>query len=159
MWGVAYEISDNDSETIQSLNSREKRYERVDTLFHVAELQDTEIVKSGSSSKVTECQSTDDVSLKSQNGDSLVSNLKVDSIKFPAFVFIGDSSSPLFLGDAPTHEIAMQIASAEGPSGPNRDYVFQLAHFMKSNLPNVIDRHLFDIEKELLHILSTWDNK
>jgi len=73
--------------------------------------------------------------------------------------FIGDTRGPLFLGYAPTYDIAMQIALAEGPSGSNRDYLFHLSHFMKTQLPNVTDTHLFDIEKELVEILSKEDKE
>lgn len=56
----------------------------------------------------------------------------------------------MYLGEASVKEIASQIADSHGPSGPNSEYLFNLAQFMRSHFPHAKDEHLFDIEKELL---------
>lgn len=45
--------------------------------------------------------------------------------------------------------IANQIFDAHGPSGSNREYLFQLADAMRRNFPNHYDEHLFELEKLL----------
>jgi cation transport protein ChaC len=69
-------------------------------------------------------------------------------------VYIGSSDSHLFLGEASVQDIAFQIAGSRGPSGPNSEYVFQLSHFMKTEIPDASDPHLFAIEQALLEIMS-----
>lgn len=47
-----------------------------------------------------------------------------------ALVYVGSEDRTLnvnYLGDAPLEELAATVAAAEGPSGTNREYVFQLA--------------------------------
>ena len=44
-----------------------------------------------------------------------------------AITYVAPPGNALDLGDAPHEEIALQIADAVGPSGTNRDYLFELA--------------------------------
>lgn len=70
-------------------------------------------------------------------------------------VYIGTSDMKInrnYLGPASIQEIAKQIIHAEGPSGPNRDYLFQLEKALK--LLGCEDRHVFDIANEVRIILS-----
>jgi len=67
-------------------------------------------------------------------------------------VYVGNPSGPLFLGNADVSTIARQIVDSEGPSGPNDEYLFKLAAFMKTHFPNVVDEHLFEIEKAVRKI-------
>ncbi|KAB5557174.1 hypothetical protein DKX38_008083 [Salix brachista] len=55
-----------------------------------------------------------------------------------------------YLGPAPLEEIAKQIIDAEGPSGPNRDYLFHL----ESALLQIgcIDKHVTDLANEVRRI-------
>ncbi|XP_006351899.1 putative glutathione-specific gamma-glutamylcyclotransferase 2 isoform X2 [Solanum tuberosum] len=48
--------------------------------------------------------------------------------------------------------VLVQIAHAEGPSGPNRDYLFQLEKAL--GLLGCEDKHVIDIAKEVRRILS-----
>ncbi len=43
-----------------------------------------------------------------------------------AFTYIATEDNPSFLGDAPLPQMAAQIATAHGQSGPNRDYLLRL---------------------------------
>ncbi len=64
-------------------------------------------------------------------------------------VYIATEYNPAFLGVASEREIARQIARAEGPSGPNRDYLLNLAHALREL--GTYDEHVFDIERHLLN--------
>lgn len=59
-------------------------------------------------------------------------------------VYIADQHNAAFLGPAPTHQIAQQIAASVGPSGPNRDYLVALANALRDL--HCIDPHVFEIE-------------
>ncbi|XP_004250319.1 gamma-glutamylcyclotransferase 2-3 isoform X1 [Solanum lycopersicum] len=70
-------------------------------------------------------------------------------------VYIGSPDKKLnenYLGPASVEEIASQIARAEGPSGPNKDYLFQLENAL--GLLGCEDKHVIDIAKEVRRILS-----
>ncbi|XP_055834126.1 gamma-glutamylcyclotransferase 2-3 isoform X2 [Solanum dulcamara] len=70
-------------------------------------------------------------------------------------VYIGSPDKKLnenYLGPASVEEIASQIAHAEGPSGHNRDYLFQLDKAL--GLLGCEDKHVSDIAKEVRRILS-----
>lgn len=62
-------------------------------------------------------------------------------------VYVAPYDNAAFLGEAPEHDIARQIARAEGPSGPNRDYLQQLAHALREL--GMDDPHVFAIERHL----------
>ena len=52
-----------------------------------------------------------------------------------------------FLGPAPLTDMAMCIATGEGHSGPNSEYLFNLAHMMRLLFPLYKDPELFELEK------------
>ncbi|XP_021743599.1 gamma-glutamylcyclotransferase 2-3-like isoform X2 [Chenopodium quinoa] len=57
-----------------------------------------------------------------------------------------------YLGPAPLEELAKQIVHAEGPSGPNRDYLFQLEKALIEL--GCKDAHVMDLAREVRCILS-----
>ncbi|KAL5579770.1 hypothetical protein UlMin_012212 [Ulmus minor] len=57
-----------------------------------------------------------------------------------------------YLGPASTEEIAKQIVKASGPSGPNRDYLFQLEKALLEY--GCKDEHVVDVANEVRRILS-----
>ncbi|XP_047267783.1 gamma-glutamylcyclotransferase 2-3 isoform X2 [Capsicum annuum] len=70
-------------------------------------------------------------------------------------VYIGSPDKKVnenYLGPASVEEIASQIARAEGPSGPNKDYLFQLEKAL--DFLGCEDKHVSDIAKEVRRILS-----
>jgi len=67
----------------------------------------------------------------------------VDGITYRA-----STENPLFLGDAPTHEIVTQIAGSVGPSGSNSEYLLELASAFREY--DIADEHVFELEKMLL---------
>ncbi|MCL4124158.1 UNVERIFIED_CONTAM: hypothetical protein GTU68_027465 [Idotea baltica] len=52
-----------------------------------------------------------------------------------ALVFVGTDDQNLQLGPRPLKEMAAQIAKAQGPSGPNSEYLLKLAKFLKEETP------------------------
>lgn len=62
-------------------------------------------------------------------------------------VYIATPENEAFLGDAPADAIARQIAVSQGPSGPNRDYLLDLADALRELGAN--DAHVFDLEARL----------
>ncbi|KAM7507731.1 hypothetical protein LguiA_018184 [Lonicera macranthoides] len=64
-------------------------------------------------------------------------------------------TNPNYLGPASLEEIAEQIVHAEGPSGPNREYLFKLENALL-HLDSVgrEDKHVLSIAKEVRRILS-----
>ncbi|MGX5202870.1 gamma-glutamylcyclotransferase [Aliikangiella sp. IMCC44632] len=64
-------------------------------------------------------------------------------------VYIASPDNEAYLGYAPEIEIAAQIQTSHGPSGPNREYVTELASALRSL--NFYDAHVFSIEHHLLN--------
>lgn len=57
-----------------------------------------------------------------------------------------------YLGPASTEDIAKQIVKAEGPSGPNRDYLFQLEKALLQF--GCKDKHVIDLATEVRRIIA-----
>ncbi|XP_031281236.1 gamma-glutamylcyclotransferase 2-3 isoform X2 [Pistacia vera] len=57
-----------------------------------------------------------------------------------------------YLGPASIEDIAKQIVNAEGPSGPNRDYLFQLEKALLEF--GCKDEHVINLANEVRRILS-----
>ncbi len=64
-----------------------------------------------------------------------------------ALVYIATPDNPAFLGPAPVPEMAHQIATCRGPSGPNRDYLVELARSLREM--GETDPHVFMLEEAL----------
>jgi len=59
-------------------------------------------------------------------------------------VYIASEQNRAFLGPAPVPQMAAQILGSVGPSGTNRDYLFQLAAALRAQGAN--DAHVFELE-------------
>ena len=70
-----------------------------------------------------------------------------DGRRVEGLVYIASADNAAFLGPAPAHEIARHIARSVGPSGPNSEYLLQLAHALRAMQAD--DPHVFAIEREL----------
>nr|WP_299240681.1 gamma-glutamylcyclotransferase [uncultured Halomonas sp.] len=70
-----------------------------------------------------------------------------DEEQAEGLVYIATEDNAAFLGDASYHHIAQQIAHAHGPSGPNRDYLLNLAIALREL--DVEDPHVFELERLL----------
>lgn len=74
---------------------------------------------------------------------------------FEITIYIAHLSNMQYAGEADEDEIARQIVSSVGPSGPNVEYVQKLAAAMRQYVPEVHDKHLFSIEKKVLDLLES----
>jgi cation transport protein ChaC len=61
--------------------------------------------------------------------------------------YVAREDNPDYLGDGDVGAIAAQIASASGPSGINRDYLFRLADCLREL--GVDDPHVFELEERV----------
>ncbi len=81
---------------------------------------------------------------------------------FNLILYVGNHDNPFYLGPAPLKDIAHQIYHAVGPSGKNEEYLLMLATAVRRLTPEVVDHHLFALEKEVLLLSSQsktlWQN-
>ncbi|KAG7163677.1 glutathione-specific gamma-glutamylcyclotransferase 2-like 1 [Homarus americanus] len=75
-------------------------------------------------------------------------------LSHPVLVYVGSNEPELFLGDATLENMAEQIARSHGPSGANSEYLFQLARFMRAEVPQAHDDHLFQLEAAVKELLT-----
>lgn len=64
-------------------------------------------------------------------------------------VFVATQNNRLFLGKASIDVMAMQILSAAGCAGSNAEYIIKTAEFLRANIPEETDTHLFDLCKRI----------
>ncbi|CAK8693262.1 putative glutathione-specific gamma-glutamylcyclotransferase 2 [Clavelina lepadiformis] len=65
---------------------------------------------------------------------------------FALMLYIGAAENP-FYKPAADDEIAEVIYKSTGLSGKNSDYLFNLAEYVRRNIPEDKDKHLFKLEK------------
>lgn len=65
-------------------------------------------------------------------------------------VYIASPDNAAYLGQASILEIAKQIFNSSGPSGANRDYVFELADALRKYQES--DEHVFQVERALVEL-------
>lgn len=71
-----------------------------------------------------------------------------DGSSTEGLVYIATEDNAAFLGPAPVVEMARQIASSSGPSGPNSEYLLKLAEAIRALDSH--DPHVFELEAHLL---------
>lgn len=70
-----------------------------------------------------------------------------DGVAPRAILYLATPSNPNYLGPATTESIAAQIRGATGPSGPNPEYLIELASFLREN--GADEPHVFELERAL----------
>jgi cation transport regulator ChaC len=60
---------------------------------------------------------------------------------------VATAANPNFLGAAELSALLLQVQSAHGPSGANRDYVLALASALREH--GLWDEHVFELEARL----------
>ncbi|CAH0402323.1 unnamed protein product [Chilo suppressalis] len=68
---------------------------------------------------------------------------------FNLTIYIATEENQSFAGPASIEDIAKQVVSCQGPSGPNKEYVYNLAKAMRQLAPHINDEHLFALEAAL----------
>lgn len=71
-------------------------------------------------------------------------------VRAAGLIYLATEANPNYLGPAPLAEIALQVGGAAGPSGSNRDYVLELARFLREQ--GAEDPHVFELERLLLGV-------
>lgn len=64
-----------------------------------------------------------------------------------ALTYIARENNPAWLGDAPIDDIALQIFHAKGPSGENKDYVWELHNALLRD--GIDDEHITSVAQAL----------
>jgi len=73
-----------------------------------------------------------------------------DMQSFDVLVFVATPESKHWLGDEPEEKIAKQVVRSSGPSGHNVEYVLKLAMWLRQTFPDVVDKHLYELEKHVM---------
>ncbi|KAI5997781.1 ChaC-like protein [Pisolithus orientalis] len=63
--------------------------------------------------------------------------------------YVGHPDNPSFVGSEPLEALADRIWRSVGPSGRNKDYLYQLADSVRKLAPASFDSHLFALEVRL----------
>lgn len=71
-----------------------------------------------------------------------------------ALLYIAIPENNHWLGAAPLPNIAKQILECTGPSGSNVEYLLRLADFMREEIPEALDDHLFSLERLVRNFAS-----
>lgn len=73
--------------------------------------------------------------------------------KIDCLVFMATIENPIYQGPASSSLLAEKICHATGACGTNVEYLFKLCQWHKSNIPQMKDIHLFNIEAHCLYII------
>ncbi|KAJ7328050.1 ChaC-like protein [Mycena albidolilacea] len=60
--------------------------------------------------------------------------------------YVGRKDNPSFIGSEPLPALAHRIWISVGPSGPNKEYLYNLANAVRELSPESYDKHLFALE-------------
>ena len=75
-----------------------------------------------------------------------------DGSSVEGLVYIATHENAAFLGPASERAIARQIAESRGPSGPNSEYLLELAKALREL--GKVDPHVFEIERHLVELAT-----
>ncbi|GAA6024617.1 hypothetical protein JCM8202_005080 [Rhodotorula sphaerocarpa] len=62
-------------------------------------------------------------------------------------VYVGETHNPSFIGGEPMAQLAEHIAHARGPSGPNKEYLYELVAAVRLLCPASEDAYLATLER------------
>jgi len=133
VWGVAYEIAKEDEEFVmKQLDIREKNgYDKVTVKFYPSDPGNNKLTEN-----LHDCSQCSSLSLE----------------PFDLVIYVGTEGNEHFAGAADIATIAQQIVLSVGPSGSNKEYLYNLASAMRLLAPEVRDEHLFALEEAVRHL-------
>ncbi len=136
-WGTAYEVPRSDPEGVLArLDDRERGgYNRLSLRLTIA--------PSGADAE----------SPGQAEVDSRITSALRDPVETSGVVYIAWADNENYLGPAPVSAIAAQVAGSTGPSGPNREYVFELAKSLRQM--GAVDEHVFAVDTALRALTGT----
>lgn len=79
---------------------------------------------------------------------------KNGSKPFEICIYVATEQNKQYAGESSIDDIARQVVGAVGPSGPNIEYVLNLAAAMREIAPGVDDQHLFAVETAVKNIIG-----
>ncbi|TFK63376.1 ChaC-like protein [Pluteus cervinus] len=65
-----------------------------------------------------------------------------------AYCYVGRPDNPSFIGSEPLERLSNIIWKSVGPSGRNKDYLYELAKAVHQLSPNSFDSHLYALESQ-----------
>lgn len=133
VWGVAYEIAKENEEFVtKHLDIREKNgYDKVTVKFYPSDPENNKLAEN-----LHDC--------------SQCSPLPHEP--FDLVIYVGTEGNEHFAGAADIETIAQQIVLSVGPSGSNKEYLYNLASAMRLLAPGIQDEHLFALEEAVRHL-------
>jgi cation transport protein ChaC len=151
VWGAAYRIpSQHVAEVKEYLDIREiNGYSIQYTPFQVNP-QDSE---NGSSIPNTNSKNKKPVQDMSATYQTITPapDVSLDTSQLPnpikCLVYIGLPDNPQFLGPQDPQALAEKIVQSRGPSGENRDYLYQLEEALRGLSEESADEHVFDLAR------------
>lgn len=69
-------------------------------------------------------------------------------------VYTATSDNELYLGPGDMDTMAIEIVAAHGNSGPNAEYVIRIADYIRQNIPEDNDTHLFTLVKHICDLVQ-----
>ncbi|KAH9855622.1 ChaC-like protein [Lenzites betulinus] len=63
-----------------------------------------------------------------------------------AYCYVGRPDNPSFIGSEPIDQLAEHIWRSVGPSGPNKEYLYNLVEAVRRLAPESHDSHLYELE-------------
>ena len=64
-------------------------------------------------------------------------------------LYVGDKDNREYAGPDSLEKMASLILTSVGPSGPNKDYLYNLCQGMRELMPHVVDKHLEELEEKV----------
>jgi cation transport regulator ChaC len=129
-WGTAYEVPRSDPDgVLAGLDDRERGgYDRLSLRLSIE-------------------------APRPEAGSATHSRQVSPAIETEGVVYIAGPENGNYLGPAPVDAIASQVAACSGPSGPNREYVFELARSLRQM--GAVDEHVFEVDAALRALLQS----
>ena len=90
-----------------------------------------------------------EINLESEEEVNQILEGHVPGGHFVVLMYYGNSENEHFIGPAPFEDMVQQIHESSGPSGSNKEYLFNLADAMRQICEEAIDPHLAELEMKV----------